>query len=139
MVIRSLFTNPDLPALKYGRTTEMEAANEFCDSTKKKYENLVITVCGLFVYKTISFIISPDRLLTCNCFEDACVEIKCSLSINYEKRNEKNLDYLYKSDSEINPKSNQLCFTQCIRQMAVTNKSCVTLLYGHPMVRSLVL
>ena len=118
----------------------MEAANEFFDSTKKKHENLVITERGLFVYKTICYIgASPDSLLTCNCFEDACVEIKCSLSINYEKRNEKNLDYLYKSDSEINPKSNQLCFTQCIRQMAVTNKSCVTLLYGHPMVRSLVL
>ena len=93
MVIRSLFTNPDLPALKYCRTTEMEAANEFFDSTKKKHENLVITERGLFVYKTICYIgASPDSLLTCNCFEDACVEIKCSLSINYEKRNEENLD-----------------------------------------------
>ena len=107
MVIRLLFTNPDLPPLKDGRTTEMEAANEFFDSTKKKHENLVITECGLFVYKTNCFIgASPDCLITCDCFEDACVEIKCSLSTNYEKRNEKNLDYLYKSDSEINLKSN---------------------------------
>ena len=82
---------------------------------------------------------SPDCLITCDCFEDVCVEIKRSLSTNYEKRNEKNLDYLYKSDSEINLKSNQLYFTQCIRQMAVTNTNCVTLLYGHPMVKSLAL
>ena len=30
------FTNPDLPALKYGRTMEMEAANKFFELMKKK-------------------------------------------------------------------------------------------------------
>ena len=32
------FTNPDLPALKYGRTIEMEAANEFSELMKKKHK-----------------------------------------------------------------------------------------------------
>ena len=65
---------------------------------------------------------SPDRLMTCDCFEDACVEIKCLLSINYEKPYEKSLGYLLKSDSEIKLKTNQSYFTQCILEMAVTNR-----------------
>ena len=31
------FTNPDLPALKYGQTMEMEAENEFFELMKKKH------------------------------------------------------------------------------------------------------
>ena len=62
---------------------------------KKKHKNLVISECGLFLGKTNCFIgASPDRLMICDCCEDVCVEIKCDLSINYEKLNEKNLDYL---------------------------------------------
>ena len=34
----------------------------------------------------------------------------------------KNLDYLYKSDSEIKLKTNHSCFTQYILQMAGTNR-----------------
>ena len=35
----------------------------------------------------------------------------------------KNLDYLYKSDSEIKLKTNHSYFTQCILQMTVTNRN----------------
>ena len=65
---------------------------------------------------------SPDRLMICDCCEDASVEIKFPLSINHEKPNEKNVDYLYKSDSEIKLKTNHSFFTQRVLQMAVTNK-----------------
>ena len=41
-------SNPDLSALKYGRTKEMEAANEFFALMKKKHKNLVISEYGLF-------------------------------------------------------------------------------------------
>ena len=44
------------------------------------------------------------------------------MSINYEKANKKNLDYLYKSDSEIKLKTNHSYFTQCILQVAVANR-----------------
>ena len=60
--------------------------------------------------------------MTYDCCEDACVEIKWPLSINYEKPNEKNLDYLYKRDSKIKLKINHSYFTQFILQMAVTNR-----------------
>ena len=69
---------------------------------KKKHKHFAILECGLLLDKANFFIgTSHDRLIKCDCCEDARVEIKRSLSINYEKPNEKNLDYLYKSDSEI--------------------------------------
>ena len=42
-------TNPDLPALKYVRTMDMEAANKFSELMKKKHKNLAILECGLFL------------------------------------------------------------------------------------------
>ena len=60
--------------------------------------------------------------MTCDCGEDAFVEIKWTLLISYEKPNEKNMDYLYKSDSKIKLKNNHSYFTQCILQIAVTNR-----------------
>ena len=60
---------------------EMEAANEFFELMKKKHQHLVISECGLFLDKTNCFIgASLDRLMTCDCCEDACVEIKCPYS-----------------------------------------------------------
>ena len=44
------------------------------------------------------------------------------MSIKYDKPNEKNLDYLCKSDIEIKLKANHAYFTQCILQVAVTNR-----------------
>ena len=117
------FINPDFLALKYGRTIEMEAANEFFELTKKKHKHFVILECGLLLVKANCFIgASPDHLITCDCCEDAYAEMKMPLSINYEKQNEKNLDYLYKSDSEIKLKTNHSYFTQCMLQAAITKK-----------------
>ena len=70
------FTNSDLPALTYGRTMEMEAANEFFELMKKKHKNLVISECGLFLDKANCFIEAcADHLITRDCCEDACVKI----------------------------------------------------------------
>ena len=80
------FTNPDFPALKYRGAMEMEDTNEFFELMKKKQKNLVISERGLFLDKTNCFIgASPNVLMTCDCCEDACVELKCPSSINYEK------------------------------------------------------
>ena len=100
----------------------MEASNECFELMKKKHKNLVISESGLFLDKINCFIgASPDCLMTCDCCGDTCVEIKCTLLISYEKPNEKNLDYLYKSDSKIKLKNNHSYFTQFILPMAVTN------------------
>ena len=55
------FTNPDLPALKYGRTMEMETGNKFFDLMNKKNKNLLIFECGLFLDKA-SFLL--EQVLT---------------------------------------------------------------------------
>ena len=47
------FTNPDLPALKYGRTMEMEAANKFFELMKKKQK---------FCYFRVWFIFGQNKL-----------------------------------------------------------------------------
>ena len=102
---------------------EMEAASKCFELMRKKHKNFVIPECALFSDKTNCFTgASPDHLTICDCCEDACVEIKCLLSIKYEKPNEKNLGYLYKSDSEIKLKTNHAYSTQCIFQMAVNNR-----------------
>ena len=111
-----------MPALKYGRTMEMENyRNGSCKwifrVMNKKHKYFIISERGLFLDKKNYFIgASPDCLITCDC----CVKIKCPLSINYEKPNEKNLDYLYKSNSEIKRKTNHSYFTQFLLQMTVT-------------------
>ena len=52
----------------------MEAANEFFEFMKKKHKNSIISECDLFLGKTNCVIsASPDRLMTCDCCEDACV------------------------------------------------------------------
>ena len=77
-----------------------------------------------FIFGQSKFFIgaSPDRLMMCDCCEDACAEIKFPLLTNYEKLNEKDLNYLYKIDSEIKLKTNHSYFTQYILQMTVTNR-----------------
>ena len=49
-------TKPDLTALIYVLTMEVEAANNFFYLMKDKHKNLVISGCGLFLDKTNCFI-----------------------------------------------------------------------------------
>ena len=98
---------------------------------KKIKKNLVVSGCGLSLNKTKWFIgASPDHLMTCNCCEDGFVKIKYPLLINYETTHEKNLNYLYKKDSEIKLKTNNSCFT--ILQTAVTNRKLCYLVVWTP-------
>ena len=49
-------TKPDLTALIYVPTTEVETENNFFYLMKNKHKNLVISGCGLFLDKTNCFI-----------------------------------------------------------------------------------
>jgi len=76
------FTSPNIPALKYGRVMEVEAANSFYEKIKGIHNGLEFHECGLFLDVTHPIIgASPDRIMTCKC--PACVEIKCPYSINH--------------------------------------------------------
>ena len=72
------YTNPNIPAQKYGRDMEDEAANDFFSAMKLKHKNPKMIQCGLFLDKVSPVIgASPDRIFYCDCCPPACVEIKC--------------------------------------------------------------
>ena len=60
--------------------------------------------------------------MACDCCDVACFKMKWPFSMNSEKADEKNLGYLYKTDSEIKLKTTSSYFIQCILQTAVTNR-----------------
>ena len=90
-----VFVKPNIPALKYDRDVETEAANTFIEFIKRKHKDIKLSDCGLFVDETLPYAgASPERILLCSCCEKACVEIKCPYSINYTKPYYSNLEYL---------------------------------------------
>ena len=81
-----VFVKPNIPALKYGRDMEIEAANNFIEIIKGKLTGIKLMDCGIFVDETLPYVgENPDRILMCSCCEKTCVETKCSYSINYTK------------------------------------------------------
>ena len=62
------FINPDIPALKYGREIEPEAANVFKEYFMESHKNIKISNCGLFLDHTYPFIgASRDGIISCSC------------------------------------------------------------------------
>lgn len=117
------FVNPDIPALKYGRTMEIEAVNMFCDVMKKRHKDFRSEKCGLFLHENLPFIgASPDRIIYCSCCPVACLEVKCPYSINFAspKDPDVNLPYLLRNGDEFKLNRKHKYFTQCQVQMAVT-------------------
>ena len=83
-ILGLVFVKPSIPALKYGRDMEREAANTFIEFIKGKHKDVKLSDCGLFVDETLPYVAaSPDGILLCLCYEKACVEIRCPYSINY--------------------------------------------------------
>lgn len=121
------FTNPDLPALKYGRTMEINAVNCFVELMKKDHHNLKVDSCGLFLHYGIPYIGgSPDGIVSCDCCGKACLEIKCPFSINYTSPTnpevKSKLPYLVlDSNGSLKINKRHKYFTQCQVQMGVTN------------------
>jgi hypothetical protein len=116
-------TNPNLPALKYGNTMEIEASNTFYELMKTKHSKLTVTECGLYLDIDIPYIGgSPDRIVNCLCCPPACLEIKCPYSINFTSpKDEKvNLPYIKKDHAgNFTLNRNHRYYTQCQVQMAV--------------------
>jgi hypothetical protein len=120
------FVNPDLPALKYGRTMEENAVNCFIDIAKKDHRNLKVDSCGLFLYHDRPYIGgSPDGIVICDCCQQSCLEIKCPFSINfttpYDPAIYSKLPYLVKSEKDkLTINKRHKYYTQCQVQMGVT-------------------
>ena len=115
------FVNPDIPALKYGRNMEHNAVNSFLEIFKKTHKNVIIQECGLFLHEDLPFIgASPDRIVSCSCCGQSCLEVKCPFSINYMSPKNANLQYIVKDGNHSKLKTSHKYYTQCQLQMAVT-------------------
>ena len=51
-----MFVSLDIPALKYGRSTEVNAVNLFCDLFSENHKNVKVEECGLFSDNTLQVI-----------------------------------------------------------------------------------
>ena len=94
----------ELPALKYGRSMEGDAANCFEEIFKLTHRNVTVRECGLILCEEIPFVGgSPDRIIECDCCRKACLEIRCPYSIRHlaPHHPEASLSYMNK-DTEKN-------------------------------------
>ena len=115
------FVKLNIPALKYGRDMEIEAANSFVEFIKGKLTEIKLSDCGLFIDETLPYLgASPDQVLLFSCCVKACVEIKCPYSIKYKNPCCPNLEYLRLCDGKTVLKKSHKYYTQCMLQMAVT-------------------
>ena len=81
-----VLVKPDIPALKYGRDMEIEAANTFIEFIKGKHKDIKLSDSGLFVDERLLYeTANPDRISLCSFCEKACGEIKYVYSVNYTK------------------------------------------------------
>ena len=63
-----VFVKPNIPALKYGRDMEIEAANTFIEFIKGKHTGIKLSDYGLLLDETLPYVsVSPDRILLCSC------------------------------------------------------------------------
>ena len=132
-----VLVKPGILALKYGRDMEIEAPNTFTEFIKGKHMDIKLSNRGIFVDETLPYVgASPGRILLCSCWENTCMEIKCSYSVNYAKPCYSNLQYLRLCDRKTFLKNSHKYYTQCMLQMAVTIaiKSCFFVWTPHGMI-----
>ena len=124
------FVSPDIPALKYGRAMEDEAVKTFVQLMKGKHTNFAVSECGLFLDTELPYVgSSPDRIVSCTCCKQSCLEVKCPYSINYTSPRDPDvkgkLPYLVHNDNLIKLNRKHQYYTQCQVQMGVTkNEFC---------------
>lgn len=122
----SVFINPNIPALKYGREMEPVALAAFKEEIKKEHKNVEVRSCGLFIDGDVKFVgASPDGLVTCCCCSPSCLEIKCPFSISHKSPTDVVLDFLVERNGKKVLKKSHKYYTQCQLQMYATNlKKC---------------
>ena len=129
--------DPNLPALKYGRTVEPVAQQNYEFVMRGKgHKKLNVKKCGMFVDKTLIFMgSSPDGIVTCECCGSGALEIKCPLSIAHEDPRVTPPPYLTRSKGTLSLKENHQYMTQISMHLSNTGlKWCDFFVYtskGH--------
>ena len=73
-----MFVSHDIPALKYGRSMEVNAVNLFSDLFSENHRYVKVEEYGLFLDNTLLVIgASPDRIISFYSCHKACLEVKC--------------------------------------------------------------
>ena len=87
------------------------------------HHNVKVEESGLFLDKSFPFVgATPDRIISCSCCGNACLEVKCLYSINYTSPDAADvfLPYLKRSNGKITLNRSRQYFTQCQVQIGVT-------------------
>ena len=116
--------NPNLPALKHGRTAEPNAIHKYRSVLKTKgHTQVKISQCGLFIdTQKIYLGASPDSVVRCCCGE-GILEVKCPLSRNPTVPSSDNVSYLILKDGEQVLKRSHKYYDQVQGQLAITGKA----------------
>ena len=129
--------DPNLPALKYGRTVEPVARQNYEFVMREKgHKKVNVKKCGMFVDKTLIFMgSSPDGIVTCECCGSGALEIKCPLSIAHKDPRRTLQPYLTRSHGTLSLKENHQYMTQISMPLSLTGlKWCDFFVYtskGH--------
>lgn len=112
-----------IPAIKWGREHERDAAASFFAQESKKHKNAKLQTCGLFISKTYPFVgATPDGIFHCDCCGHSCIEYKCPYSLADMKFDEhwNNTTYLELVNGNIMLKRTHSYYYQIQGQMALT-------------------
>lgn len=124
----------DLPSLKYGRSFEPVARENYLEVVKSKHQKLTFRECGLFIHSEKVYLgASPDLLVECQCCGPGVVEIKCPYSIAHKHPSHENLNYLcLGGNGTTTLKHNHAYFAQIQGQMAISKRNyCDFFVYTH--------
>ena len=81
-ILGSEYSIQYLPQIRWGNTTDENAAASFFNEALKHHDTPQIHNCGIFACKQLPFIsASPDRIMTCKYYGSHVVEIKWPFSL----------------------------------------------------------
>ena len=81
--------------MKYGLAIE-EVVQTFFGQYQNEHSNATVKERGIFLDKELPFIGGiPDRIISCDCCGNSCLEVKCSISISFTSLMDKNANLPY--------------------------------------------
>lgn len=123
LIIEGKKITADLPSLRYGRESEVEAAETYYVVKNVDHENLSVKECGLYIHNKLSFLCaSPDRIVSCRCCGEGLLEVKCPISCVDIDPTEATLPYLVTTGGRVILRRTHQYYTQIQMQMAVTSR-----------------
>ena len=114
-----------VPAIKYGRETKPTAQQAYLKAQSVNHKNLDVCECGFCISDTLSFVgASPDGLVSCECYPDRLLEIKCPMSIHDKDPHVSELTYVATDNNgEFVLKKNHIYYSQVQLHMGICKRN----------------